>query len=85
MGLTEGQAREQYGDAVECYRKEFLPLRYTLTKHQQKALIKLVVDGNSDRILGIHMAGENAAEIVQRTQCDRVMSITLVVETLLML
>jgi pyruvate/2-oxoglutarate dehydrogenase complex dihydrolipoamide dehydrogenase (E3) component len=35
-----------------------------LAKHQQKALIEGVVDGNSDRILGIHMAGENTAEIV---------------------
>lgn len=65
VGLTEAKAREQYGNAVECYRKEFLPLRYSLTEHQQKALIKLVVDRNSDRILGIHMVGENAAEIVQ--------------------
>ncbi|HEY9625440.1 MAG TPA: glutathione-disulfide reductase [Crinalium sp.] len=65
VGLTEAQAREQYGDAVECHRKEFLPLRYSLTKDQQKMLIKLVVDRKSDRILGIHMVGDNAAEIVQ--------------------
>ncbi len=65
VGLTETQAREQYGDAIQCYRKEFIPLRYRLTEQQQKALIKLVVDGSSDRVLGLHMAGENAAEIVQ--------------------
>jgi glutathione reductase (NADPH) len=65
VGLTETQAREQYGDAVECYCHEFLPLRYNLTTHQENALLKLVVDGRSDRILGIHMVGEQAAEIVQ--------------------
>ncbi len=65
VGLTEAQARERYGDAVRCYRKEFVPLRYSLMEHQQKALIKLVVDGKSDRIVGIHMLGDDAAEIVQ--------------------
>lgn len=65
VGLTETQAKEKYGDAVQCYRQEFVPLRYRLTNHPQTALIKLVVDGTRDRILGIHMVGENAAEIVQ--------------------
>ena len=65
VGLIEEQAREQYGDAVKCHQKEFLPLRYNLTEFKQKAFIKLVVDGRSDRILGIHMVGESAAEIVQ--------------------
>lgn len=65
VGLTEAQAKEQYGDSIECYCNEFMPLQYSLTEHQQKALIKLVVDGKSDRILGVHMVGESAAEIVQ--------------------
>lgn len=65
VGLTEAQARKQYGDTVECYRKEFLSLKYSLTEYQQKAFIKFVVDGSSDRILGLHMVGENAAEIIQ--------------------
>lgn len=65
VGLTEAQARERYGDAIECYRTEFVPLRQRLTDNQQPALMKLVVDKNSDRILGIHMVGEHAAEIVQ--------------------
>lgn len=65
VGLTESQAREQYGEAVQCYCKEFRPLRYSLTEYQPKTLLKLVVGGNSDRVLGIHMVGEQAAEIVQ--------------------
>jgi glutathione reductase (NADPH) len=65
VGLTESKAREQYGDAIECHLKEFVPLRYSLTNQKQQALIKLVVDQKSDRVLGIHMVGEDAGEIVQ--------------------
>lgn len=65
VGLTEAQAKEQYGDNVKCHCKEFTPLRYSLTEEKEKALVKLVVEGKSDRILGIHIVGENAAEIVQ--------------------
>jgi glutathione reductase (NADPH) len=65
IGLTETEASEQYGDAVACYRKEFVPLRNSLTQNQQKVLIKLVVNSKSDRILGIHIVGENAAEMIQ--------------------
>ncbi|MBD1909812.1 MULTISPECIES: glutathione-disulfide reductase [unclassified Leptolyngbya] len=65
VGLTETQAREQYGDNIECHCKEFVPLRYSLTNDKEKALMKLVVERESDRILGFHMVGENAAEIVQ--------------------
>lgn len=65
VGLTEAEAREQHGDRVQCYCKTFVPLRYSLTQLQQKAFLKLVVDRDSDRILGLHMVGEHAAEIVQ--------------------
>jgi glutathione reductase (NADPH) len=65
VGLTETQAREKYGDQIECYRKEFVPLRFSLVEEPQQGLIKLVVEQESDRILGIHMVGEGAAEIVQ--------------------
>lgn len=65
VGLTEAQAREQYGDAVECHREEFVPLRNRLTTEQQPSFIKLVMQQGSDRILGIHMVGENAAEVIQ--------------------
>ena len=66
VGLSEAQAQTQHGeDQVRCYRSEFQPLFYSLTRHPQKTLIKLVVQRKSDRLLGIHMVGENAAEIVQ--------------------
>ncbi len=65
VGLTEAQARLKFGEAVKCYRSVFRPMFYSLTGQQEKTMMKLVVDSNTDRILGAHMVGENAAEIIQ--------------------
>jgi glutathione reductase (NADPH) len=65
IGLSEAQAKEKYGDVVECHRQDFVPLRYTLGEQKQQGFIKLVVNGKTDRILGIHMVGESAEEVVQ--------------------
>ena len=65
VGMTEAQAREKLGDAVNCYRAQFRPLFHSLTGDPEKTLVKLVVDENTDRVLGAHMVGENAAEIIQ--------------------
>jgi len=65
VGLTESQAREKFGESVQCYREEFKPLFYSLTGKDKKTLVKLVVDSNSDRVLGAHMVGEYASEIIQ--------------------
>lgn len=64
VGLTEAEARAEIGDAVRCYRSQFRPLLYTLG-HATQVLLKLVVDGQTDKVLGVHMVGENAAEIIQ--------------------
>lgn len=65
VGLTEAEARSQYGAAVHCIRTEFQPLAYSLTQRDSRSLIKIVVDGETDRVVGIHMVGDHAAEIVQ--------------------
>ncbi|MFP4221091.1 MAG: glutathione-disulfide reductase [Phormidium sp.] len=65
VGLTEAEAREQYGDAVQVYRSKFRPMYHTLGGRNERTLMKLVVDRNSDRVLGAHMVGETAAEIIQ--------------------
>ncbi len=65
VGLTEAEAREKYGDAVKVYRSKFRPMYYTLPDMPEKTLMKLVVDSNSDRVLGAHMVGDYAAEIIQ--------------------
>lgn len=65
VGLTEVQAREQLGDAVKIYSTRFRPMYHSLTGKQEKIMMKLVVDSNTDKVLGAHMVGESAAEIIQ--------------------
>ncbi|MHC0064080.1 glutathione-disulfide reductase [Nostoc sp. UIC 10890] len=65
VGWTEAEAREKLGDAVTIYRSRFRPMYHSLTGKQEKTMMKLVVDSNTDKVLGAHMVGENAAEIIQ--------------------
>ncbi|TAE57075.1 MAG: glutathione-disulfide reductase [Nostocales cyanobacterium] len=65
VGLTETEARKQYGDAVKIYRTRFRPMYYTLAGKEEKTMMKLVVDQNTDKVLGAHMVGTSAAEIIQ--------------------
>jgi glutathione reductase (NADPH) len=65
VGLTEAEAREKYGDAVKIYRAKFRSMYYTLPDMEDKTLMKLVVDGNTDKVVGAHMVGDYAAEIIQ--------------------
>lgn len=64
IGLSQEQALQQFGK-LRVYKSEFRPLRYSLGEVQQRSLMKLVVDDASDRVVGIHMAGDDAAEIMQ--------------------
>lgn len=64
VGLSEEQARERC-DAVRIYRTEFRPMKQTLAGGDDRILMKLVVDDASDRVLGCHMLGEGAGEIIQ--------------------
>ena len=64
VGLTETEAREKYGE-VDIYRSTFRALKQTLTSSETRCLMKLVVDRASDRVVGLHMAGHDAGEIVQ--------------------
>ncbi|MCY7393730.1 MAG: glutathione-disulfide reductase [Leptolyngbyaceae cyanobacterium CAN_BIN12] len=65
VGLTEAEAREQYGDSVKVYRSKFRPMYYTLAGKDEKTLMKLIVDEKTDKVLGAHMVGDHAAEIIQ--------------------
>ena len=65
VGLTEAEAKEKYGDAVKVYRSKFRPMYYTLPNKQEKTLMKLIVDTNTDKVVGAHMVGDSAAEIIQ--------------------
>ncbi|WP_138498564.1 glutathione-disulfide reductase [Nostoc sp. PA-18-2419] len=65
VGWTEAEAREKLGDAVKIYRSRFRPMYHSLTGKIEKTMMKLVVDNNTDKVLGAHMVGEHAAEIIQ--------------------
>jgi glutathione reductase (NADPH) len=64
VGLTEAEAKNRYG-AVDVYRSNFRPLRHTLSGSSARTLVKLVVDSATDRVLGCHMVGMDAPEIIQ--------------------
>jgi glutathione reductase (NADPH) len=64
VGLTEEEAKEQH-DAVDIYRAIFRPLKSTLSGREEKTLMKLIVDGKTDRVLGCHILGFDAGEMVQ--------------------
>jgi len=64
VGLTESVARERFG-AIDVYRASFKPLRHTLSGRDEKTLMKLVVDRASQRVVGAHMVGPDAGEIIQ--------------------
>jgi glutathione reductase (NADPH) len=64
VGLSEEEARRQY-ENIQIYRTRFRNLKQTLGGGKDKVLMKLVVDSASDRVVGCHMVGESAGEIIQ--------------------
>jgi glutathione reductase (NADPH) len=64
VGLTESEARARFAN-VRIYRSEFKALKHTLSGSSERTLMKLVVDDASDRVVGLHMVGPEAGEIVQ--------------------
>ncbi len=64
VGLTEKEAQDA-GHKTLIFRSKFRPLKHTLTGRNEQSLMKLVVDAESDRVLGIHMIGAEAGEIIQ--------------------
>ncbi|MEM8641618.1 MAG: glutathione-disulfide reductase [Cyanobacteria bacterium P01_G01_bin.54] len=66
VGLTEDEAIAQYGeDRIQTYRSRFRSMYYVLPGKDEKTLMKLVVDQETDKVLGAHMVGDYAAEIIQ--------------------
>jgi glutathione reductase (NADPH) len=64
VGLAEHEARER-GIEIEVYRSQFTPLRHRLSGRDEQSLIKVIVDKQSQRLLGCHMVGADAPEIIQ--------------------
>jgi glutathione reductase (NADPH) len=64
VGVTEEEARGA-GITVKIFRSEFTPMKYTLSGRAEKGMMKLLVDAGNDRVIGMHVVGPDAPEIVQ--------------------
>ena len=64
VGLTEEEARKRY-PVVDIYMASFRPMKATLSGREEKTIMKIVVDCESDRVLGVHILGEDAGELAQ--------------------
>src|SRR5258706_3023222 len=64
VGLTEAQARAQFSH-VDVYKIDFKPIKATLSGRDTRVLMKLGIDGSTDRIVGCHIVGDGAAEMIQ--------------------
>jgi glutathione reductase (NADPH) len=64
VGLTEEDARKSH-EKITVFRSEFKPLKHTLSGSGERTMMKLVVDATSDRVIGMHMVGPDAGEVIQ--------------------
>ena len=64
VGLTEEEARKKYA-AITVFRTDFKPLKHTLSGSTERTMMKLIVEDATDRVVGLHMVGADAGEIVQ--------------------
>jgi len=64
IGLTEHQALQKHGD-ISIYRSEFKPMKHTLSGSDERSFMKLIVDLSTDKVVGLHIVGEGAGEMLQ--------------------
>jgi glutathione reductase (NADPH) len=64
-GLTEAQAREVHGGDVRVYRSEFVPMYHAVTTTKPRARMKLITTGADEKVVGCHIAGPGADEMLQ--------------------
>ena len=65
VGLSEDQAREEFGDDIKVFESSFKPMKYTLGGSEERTFMKLVVQSSTDKVIGAHMVGPDAGEIIQ--------------------
>jgi glutathione reductase (NADPH) len=65
VGLTEDQAIEEYGDGVKCYTTRFVDMYYALASRKVRTVMKVVTVGAKERVVGIHVFGRSADELIQ--------------------
>jgi glutathione reductase (NADPH) len=64
VGLTEAEAKNRYPD-IDIYQSVFTPMKHTLSGLDEKTLMKMIVRRSTDKVLGVHMVGTDAGEIIQ--------------------
>ncbi|MEO1841489.1 MAG: glutathione-disulfide reductase [Pseudomonadota bacterium] len=64
VGLTEAEARDSARE-LDIYRSVFRPMKHTLSGSDEKFMMKIIVDRQTDKVLGVHMVGSDAGEIIQ--------------------
>jgi glutathione reductase (NADPH) len=64
VGLTETEARNRY-EGIDIYKSVFTPMKHTLSGLGEKTLMKIIITRSTDRVIGIHMVGADASEIIQ--------------------
>lgn len=65
VGLTEAEARQAHGDAVTVYHGSFVPMQFSLAGRSERSLIRMICAGPDERVVGLHMLGVEADEIMQ--------------------
>ena len=65
VGMTEDEARTEYGDDIKIYTSAFTPMYYALGEDKERTMMKLITTGPDDRIVGCHVIGDGADEMLQ--------------------
>ena len=65
VGMTEDEAREQFGDDVKVYQSRFVPMYYAMTTRKQRSTMKLITVGAMEKVVGCHIIGDGADEMLQ--------------------
>ncbi len=65
VGMSEDEAREQYGDDIKVYQSRFTPMYYAMTSRKQRSMMKLVTIGATEKVVGCHLIGDGADEMLQ--------------------
>jgi glutathione reductase (NADPH) len=65
VGMTEAEARAEHGDAIKVYLSRFTPMYYALGEKKQRSVMKLITAGSDERIVGCHVIGDGADEMMQ--------------------
>jgi len=65
IGMSEEKAKAEYGDAVKVYQTDFVPLYHQMTRHKVKTYMKLIVLGEEEKVIGCHVIGLGADEMLQ--------------------